>query len=258
MKDGVPSVEHTFFLCLISCFPPSFNHFIQQISLLVGNSRNWDCRLTISHSRVLTETWTVEAGQTSWEFNSESGLSSDKGDHEVGEKWRNKCQVKETAGIKLQPFWQGRHIYSTLEHSPRLGQGLHGRKEGRWWERSQERDLRADCEHLELHAKMFGLDFSLGLGEVFHPRISFSGIFMMTSGSWQEGEVGLGRTAGKEPSLEAKLGILIKSDKAPKGNGRREGGRQSSGWAQVESMGLDSARVHRRIGSQKRYRETRV
>ena len=67
--------------CLISCFPPSFNHFIQQISLLAGNSRNWDCRLTTSHSRVLIETWTVAAGQTSWEFNSESGRSSDKGDH---------------------------------------------------------------------------------------------------------------------------------------------------------------------------------
>ena len=42
-----------------------------------------------------------------------------------------KRQVKETAGIKLWPFWQGRHIYSTLEHSPQLGQGLDGRKEGR-------------------------------------------------------------------------------------------------------------------------------
>ena len=35
--------------------------------------------------------------------------------------------------------------------------------------------------------------------------------------------------AGKEPSLEAKFGILMRSDKAPKGNGRREDGRQSSG-----------------------------
>ena len=41
--------------------------------------------------------------------------------------------------------------------------------------------------------------------------------------------MGLGKTAGKEPGLEAKLGILIRSANAPKGNGRREGGRQRSG-----------------------------
>lgn len=77
----------------------------------------------------------------------------------------------------------GRHIYSTLEHSPWLGQGLHGRKEGQVMREEPGEDLRADCEHLNI-AKMFGLDFSLGLGEVFCPRIIFQVFLcMMTPGS---------------------------------------------------------------------------
>lgn len=124
-------------------------------------------------------------------------------------------QAKKDSWHQTMVLCRAGTFHSTLGHSLWLRQRLHV-----WKEAGDEREARRETSGwivkcLKLHAKTFGLWSYLqvlGSRGGLNPRITFSNSFLMLS---LAAEVRLAKTPGKQPSLEAEVGVLTSMTKTP-------------------------------------------